>query len=54
MSLTEFIKQNKEEIKAHIREKCPNATRFDKEELRQWVYNAESLYLWARSVGVNI
>ena len=56
MTLKQFIKDNREEL-----DKCiAQALKKDKnpypndEERRQWVYNDEGIYRWARSEGVRI
>ena len=48
-SLTDFIKEHREEIDKHIKTPYHND-----EERRQWVLNDEGLYNWARSEGVKI
>jgi uncharacterized pyridoxamine 5'-phosphate oxidase family protein len=50
-SLTQFIKDNREELVATIRRACPNC-RIDNSEIRLWILNDEGLYLWAKSEGV--
>lgn len=52
-SLTDFIKNNKEEIDQAIKKIYPNV-RLNNEERRQWILNDEGLYNWARSEGVRI
>jgi len=54
VTLSNFIKENREELDNCIKRACPNAQYFNDEERRQWVLNNESLYNWARSQGVNI
>ena len=54
MALGEFIRQNREELDGCIKRTCPNVGRIDDEERRLWILNDESLYLWARSEGVDI
>ncbi|HPE06292.1 MAG TPA: hypothetical protein PLW50_01070 [Smithellaceae bacterium] len=67
MSMTVFIRNNREEIDNVINQElfrydgnggrgtipCPPPRRND-DERRRWVLNNESLYLWARSEGVNV
>lgn len=54
-SLSEFIKENKSEIDAGIRNYLKNPDfSLNNEERRQWILNDEGLYNWARSEGVNI
>lgn len=52
MTLANFIKENREELDRCI--KSAGGTYFNDEERRQWVYNDEDLYLWARREGVSI
>ena len=54
MTLRQFIKDNREEIDSYIKSVVPNARYFNDEERRQWIYNDERLYRWARSSGVQI
>lgn len=53
MTLMTFIRQNKAEIDAAIRQACPNA-KLNNHEREMWILNDESLYRWARSEGVKI
>lgn len=53
MKLRDFIKENREELDRCIQRVCPGASKND-EERRQWIYNDEGLYRWARSCGVRI
>jgi len=52
-SLTEFIRENREQIDACIRRVCSNCSLNDKER-REWILNDEGLYLWAKSEGVRV
>lgn len=54
MTLKKFIKENRQEIDNAIKSVCPNARYFNDEERRNWVYNDQSLYSWARSCGCRI
>jgi len=55
MTLKEFLKENKGEIDAGIRRAIGRPDyKITGEERRQWVYNDEGLYNWARSEGVKI
>jgi len=49
MKLKQFIKENREEI-----DRITQSPYKNDEERRQWVYNDEHLYNWARSEGVRI
>ena len=49
MTLQNFIKENREELDRLIDSPYRND-----EERRQWIYNDEGLYNWARSSGVRI
>ena len=53
MTLSNFIKENREEIDRVIKRGVPGA-RLNYEERRLWVLNDEDLYLWARRNGVKI
>ena len=53
MTLTQFVRENREVLDKYIRSVVPNASRNDSER-RQWVLNDERLYNWARSEGVKI
>lgn len=53
-SIREFIKENRAELDACIRQVVPNITTLNDEERRQWVLNDEGLYMWARREGVRI
>jgi hypothetical protein len=54
MSIRKFIRQNREEIDQVIKKACPNVGRINDEERRLWVLNDYGLYMWARSLGVEI
>lgn len=58
MSLREFIKLNRADIDATIAERQRVKVEYlsprNDEERRLWILNDESLYNWARSVGVRI
>ena len=55
MSLREFIRRNRTEIKAAIVRQVPNLRLpITDEDLRQWILNDEGLYNWAREEGVPI
>lgn len=53
MTLTNFIKENKEQIDEAIKSVCSNC-QLNNEERRLWILNDEGLYNWARSEGVRI
>ena len=53
MSLTQFIKENRQELDACIKSVVPNCSLNDSER-RLWILNDESLYNWARSCKVRI
>lgn len=53
-SLTQFIKENRGQLVAAIRNAVPNITGIDNREIRMWVLNDEGLYNWAKSEGVKI
>lgn len=52
MTLTNFVKDNREELRRLIRSSCPNCGALPLSELKLWVQNDEGLYNWARSEGV--
>lgn len=52
-ALTQWIKDNREQIDKAIKSVVPNAKLNDTER-RQWVLNDEGLYLWAKSERVKI
>lgn len=55
MTLSNFIKENKEEIDTGIKRYLNRPEmRLNNEERRQWILNDEGLYRWARSEGVRI
>ena len=53
MTLSNFIKENKQEIDSCIKSVVPDA-RLNNEEWRLWILNDEGLYNWARKEGVRI
>ena len=56
MTLKNFIKRRRQDIDKHVRETCGGNKlpgRIDDEEREMWVRNDESLYNWAKAVGVN-
>lgn len=53
-SLTQFIKENRSQLVAAIRNAVPNTTGIDNREIRMWILNDEGLYNWAKSEGVKI
>ena len=53
MKLSDFIKENKEEIDRCIRSVCNNC-RLNNEERRLWILNDEGLYNWAKREGCRI
>lgn len=50
-SLTEFIRENRAELIAAIRNVVPQAPNTTT-EIRLWILNDEGLYNWAKSEGV--
>lgn len=55
MTLSEFIKKNRDDIDAGIRRALDDPDyRLNNEERRLWILNDEGLYRWARSAGVRI
>ncbi len=53
MTMRNFIRQNRQELEQHIKSACSNC-RLNDDERENWILNDESLYLWARSEGVNV
>ncbi len=53
-SLTEWIKENREELDAMILKACPNIGTLNDQERRLWILNDEGLYNLARADGVRI
>ena len=53
ISLSQFIRDNRDELDAAIQSVVPGAAKND-EERRMWVLNDEGLYNWARNEGVRI
>lgn len=53
MKLSEFVKQNKEEIDAVIKQIVPNV-KLTSAERQQWVMNHEGLYEWAKREKVRV
>ena len=54
MSLTQWIKENREEIDECIKRSNPSQHYFNDEERRLWILNDEGLYNWARSERVRV
>jgi hypothetical protein len=57
MTLRQFIRENRAEIDAAIRNVLPrfgSEQRANDAERRLWILNDEGLYRWARSEGVPI
>lgn len=56
MGIREFIKENREDLTAHVNQALGNdKAEFQTiDELRLWVLNDEGLYNWARSEGCKI
>jgi len=55
MTLRDFIKQNRPELDAAIRNVLGREDRkLNDDERRQWILNDESLYRWARREGCKI
>jgi len=53
MTLSKFIKQNKQEIDECIQKIAPGSPRTNNER-RLWILNDIGLYNWAKSEGVKI
>lgn len=53
MKMQDFIKQNRDQLKAAIKRACSNCPTTDR-DIRQWIANDEGLYRWARSEGVKV
>jgi hypothetical protein len=53
MTLRQFVRENREEITRHIRAAGIRVPLND-EDRGQWIANDESLYLWAKSEGVEV
>ena len=53
MTLAQFIKENREQIDAVIKDACPNCKIKSDEERRLWMINDEGLHLWAERSGVS-
>lgn len=53
VSLTQWIKANREEIDQAIKTQCDNC-RLNDQERRLWVLNDEGLYNWARHDGARV
>lgn len=52
--MRKFIQENRDAIDAHIRSVCPNVETLNDDDRREWIYNDEGLYNWARSSGVKV
>jgi hypothetical protein len=50
MTLRNFIKKNRVQLKEYIKKACPNIGKINDEEIRMWVLNDEG-YMWAKSEG---
>lgn len=46
MSKREFIRKNRVEIDAAIRDRCPNVGTLNDDDRAQWLDNDETLYGW--------
>ena len=53
MTMTDFIKENREELHQCIDNVVPDHPRNDS-EIRLWILNDEGLYNWARNEGVRV
>lgn len=51
-TLSQFIKDNRHELTAAIRNAVPNIKGIDNKEIKMWVLNDEGLYNWAKQDGV--
>lgn len=52
MTLRQFIRENRDELRAVIRAHCPNVGVLSESDLAEWIQNDEGLYLWAKASGV--
>ena len=52
MTIKQFIKHNRQDIDLHIKAQCSNC-KINNKEREDWISNDESLYNWAKAVGVN-
>jgi len=53
MKLSDFIKENRDELDKYIQKQAPGSPKTDNER-RLWILNDEKLYNWARSENVKI
>lgn len=51
MTMTEFIRENRQALAAGIQAACPNCD-ITEDEIEDWILNDSSLYDWATSAGV--
>jgi len=51
MTLSEFIRENKQKIDSSIKNVCSNCD-LDNEERENWIMNDEGLYNWALNSNV--
>ena len=54
MRMSDFIKENRQELKKCISNASGQTSGIDTSEIRLWILNDEGLYNWARSEGVRI
>lgn len=54
MKLQTFINKHRAKITIFILKRVPNIRIVDDKEIRLWILNDESLYLWAKQEGVKI
>jgi len=55
MRMRQFLKDKRAELDAYIRQKLGDPDyRLNDSEREQWVANDETLYNWARDLGVNV
>ena len=54
MNKRKFIRDNRKEIDKVIRSVAPNLPSINDNDREEWIGSLESLYIWARSCGVNI
>ena len=54
MTIRAFIRAHRAEIDTHIHKYATNLTIRNDHDRELWVLNDESLYLWAKSLGVRL
>lgn len=54
MSLTQFIRENRQELDECIKRVLGKDAKLNDSDRRDWILNDEGLYRWARSCRVKI